>query len=64
MFERVVIAIHPVKHPAVLFQQPDQLAAVSFHQPKSGRRFSTIQSISMLSSKAENNDCNRHGRMN
>jgi hypothetical protein len=28
MFERVVIAVHPVEYPAVLLQQPDQLAAI------------------------------------
>ena len=31
MLERVVISIDPVENPSVLFQHPDQLAAVSFH---------------------------------
>jgi hypothetical protein len=33
MLERVVIAIHPIKHPSILLQHPDQLAAVSFPYP-------------------------------
>jgi hypothetical protein len=33
MLERVVIAVHPIKCPSVLLQHPDQLAAVSFHNP-------------------------------
>ncbi len=31
MLVRVVIAIDPIKHPSILLQHPDQLAAVSFH---------------------------------
>jgi hypothetical protein len=31
MLEGVVIAVHPIKHPSVLLQHSDQLAAVSFH---------------------------------
>jgi hypothetical protein len=33
MLECVVITIHPIKHPSILLQHPDQLTAVSFHRP-------------------------------
>lgn len=32
IFERVMIAVHPIKYPSVLLQHPDQLPAVSFHR--------------------------------
>jgi hypothetical protein len=44
MFERVVIAAHPIENPTVLFQHLDQLAAVPFH--KAGLQASPKNSLS------------------
>jgi len=38
MLERMMVAIDPIKHPPVLLQHPDQLAAVSFRRPPQKHR--------------------------